>query len=67
MTLKNVCLLRTRTRSIVDAECSVKCVDSVISWLKWNSFTNSVILLSLFRAILKLKSPAIIMSTMFVL
>ena len=60
-------VLRTRTRSIVDAECSVKFVESVISYLKRNLFINSVILLSQLRTILKLKSPAVIMSTMFVL
>ena len=47
--LQNVCCTRTRPGSVVDAECLVEYVESVISWLKWNSFINSVILLSLFR------------------
>ena len=59
-------LLRTRMRSSIDDESSVKCVDSDISYVRLNSRVFSVILLCAFF-IFKLKSSVIIISIMFVL
>ena len=63
---KTLFLLRTSFRSRIEEECSVACVGSEISWVKLYSKMSSDILLETFWAILKLKSPVIIMSGILV-
>ena len=64
---KTLFLLRTSIRSRMEEECSVTCVGSEISWVKLYYKMSSDILLRAFWAILKLKSPVMIMSDIFVL
>ena len=60
-------MLLTSIRSRIEEECLVTCVGSEISWLKIYSNNSSDILLGTSWAIVKTKSPIIIMSDVLVL